>query len=147
MSDYTCTVIINDLDISPKDQKILQKLKKELEESTWGAGNIYEDDKRCEYFDRQILQQNLRVFYHRPGRIQINCGSSIDRDNLTLIEKILKCPAQISLHQDTGKIKLEFEPTRVKSEYEKMPTYKTRFDIPRTWQGWDFEIHGWKWVD
>ena len=149
MTDYTCNVTILDLDIPHSWQKLLQKLKKELERTQWTAGNINEETKECEFFEREILQQNINVFFHYAGRIQINTGSSMDRENLALIEKILKCKAKIDLHNKTGKLKFDFDypDKRYTDKYALMPKYEKHTDIPRGWNGWDFKIYGYTWND
>jgi hypothetical protein len=142
------TVTIKDLNISSKDQKTLQKLKAALEKTVWGAGNVHEDKGDMEFFERAILKQDLFIYYMRPTRIVINVGGSdIDRDNLALIEKILKKRATIDIVD--GKLRLEFEFYPKDDTYTQFGFYKSKDEIPMTMaikgKVWKCEINGYTW--
>jgi hypothetical protein len=141
-------VTIKDLDIKPKDQKMLQKVKKELEKTVWGAGNVHFDEGEMEFFERAILQQDLHIFYMRPTRIVINVsGSDIDRDNLALIENIFKKRASIEIRD--GNLVLEFGFHAKDDTYTQFGFFKNKDEIPMTMTSkgklWKCEIHGFKW--
>jgi len=149
MSDYEVKVTIKDLDIKPKDQKMLQKVKAELEKTLWGAGNVNDTKLTMEFFERPILQQDLHIIFLREDRIIVRCGGSdIDRDNLALIEKVFKTRADIDV--DEGRIKLGFDLNKKPdTHYTQFGFFKSMKDIPMNMtvggKYWDCEIHGYTW--
>ena len=145
---YDVQVTILNVDIQPKAQKILQKLKSALEHEYWAAGNVSDENCEVEMFKKETLKQDLHIYYHSNDRIAIKVGGSeIDRDNLALIEKILKQRAEIEVKD--GKLRLDFR----SAYYSKPDPYYTKFgkynninDIPMNIQidetKWKVEIHG-----
>lgn len=148
MSNYEVTIIIRDENITSAWLKRLQKVKAELEKTFWRAGNVHEDRLEVEMFEEDFLKQDLIFTYWSETRISVKVGGSdIDRDNLALIEKILKSRANIEI--DNGSIWLVFRFYNRDTTYSKFGKFNTRFDIPMNLtiddKEWRVEIHGYRW--
>jgi len=148
MSDKV-KVTIRTEDIPPRDLKKIQKLKSEFSKKVWEVGNLDEKKKTAEYFEREVLKQDIHVIYTGYKDIVIFSGHDIDRNNLKQMEKIIGIQAEIDVAEE-GKIKLSFDLSKIgrkPSLYDTFPTMKSKDDIRPTWNGWDIEIHGFTWRD
>ncbi len=150
MSDYEILVSIQDENIPPKSLKKIQKLKTELSKTFWKAGNVDEKKKSAEYFERDILQSDIKIWFKPFGDIWIDWDNhELDRGNLKLMEKILGIQAEIRV-TDGGKIRLIFDLRsigREKSIYDIFPKFKHKYEISPNWNEWEIEINGFQWKD
>lgn len=147
MSDYDVTVTIYDEDIPLFWLKKIQKLKSALLEKHWSVGCIEEKDNMIRFYERQVLDQDIRIFWFSHQTIRIRTGHDIDRGNLKIMERVLGRIADIDVG-DKNEIELSFncsDGANKPNEYEKFKTFKNKNDIPRMLQGHKVEIYGWKW--
>lgn len=146
MSDYEVKVTIYDEDIPPFWIKKIQKLKAALLEKPWHVGHIDEKTNMIRYYESQILDQDIHIFWFGHQTIRILTGHDIDRANLKLMERILGRVADIDVEK--GQIELSFNCSKranEPSEYQKFKHFKNKDDIPRMLDGHKVEIYGWKW--
>lgn len=149
MSDNEVKVTIRTEDIPPKDLKKIQKLKSEFAKKVWKVGSVDEEKRTAEYYEREVLEQDIHIIYTGYHDIVIFCGHDIDRDNLKQMEKIIGVRAEIDVAEE-GKLKLSFDLSKIRrkpSIYDTFPIMKNKDDIRPTWNGWDIEIKGWTWRD
>jgi len=147
MSDYDITVTIYDEDIPLFWLKKIQKLKAALLENQWTVGHIEELDNMIRYYEHQVLDQSIRIFWYSHQTIRIRTGHDIDRGNLKIMERILGRIADIDVG-DKNEIELSFDCSDRAKEprtSEKFKMFKSRNDIPRMLDGHKVEIYGWKW--
>ena len=148
MSDYEVKVTIYDEDIPPFWLKKIQKLKAVLLEKPWHVGAIEQDKNIIRYYQSQVLDQDIRIYWYSHQTIRILTGHDIDRGNLKIMERVLGRIAQIDVEKD--EIELSFNCSKganEPNEYEKFKSFKDKNYIPRMLDGHKVEIYGYKWND
>jgi hypothetical protein len=150
MSDYEVKVTIYDENIPAFWLKKIQKLKKEIIKKEWTCGSIDEDKNEITFYERQILDQDIHIFWYSHQTIRIFCGHDIDRENLKLMEKILQRVADIDIGEigNRSEIRLDFNCSpKTPNEYHQMGKFSAHTDIPRMVKGHKVKINGYKWND
>ena len=147
MSDYEVKVTIYDEDIPPFLLKKIQKLKKEILRKEWTCGQIDEKTNEITFYERQILDQDIRIYWYSHQTIRILTGHDIDRGNLKIMERILGRIADIDVEKDEIELSFNCSKKQDMSEYEKMGKFSDHSDIPRMIKGHKVKINGWKWND
>lgn len=153
MSDYEVEVTIHGDNIPPFWLKKIQKLKKECLRKEWTCGSIEEESNEITFYERQILDQNIHIFWYEHFTIRIYTGHDIDRDNLKMFERILGRIADIDRdtkfsNSSDPEIRLSFDCGKKSiNEYVEMGKFKNHTDIPRMIKGHKVKINGWKWND
>lgn len=146
---YEVEVTIYDENIPQKWLKKIQKLKSECMKEVWTCGDINHEENRVKYYEHQILQQDIHIYWYSHHTIRIFTGHEIDRDNLKLFEKILGSRARINV--DKERIELSFDCSKRNTsellDYKDFPIFQSRFDISRKCNNYDVEINGYKWRD
>ncbi len=146
-NDYEVKVTIYDENIPSFWLKKIQKLKAVLLEEPWHVGVIDEKENYIRYYQSQVLDHDIHIFWYDHQTIRIITGHEINRGNLKIMEKVLGRIAKIDV-TTKGQIELSFNCSKLRqSEYSKFKVFKSRDDIPRRLDGHNVQIYGWKWND